>query len=388
MSKRFIFWQNINSMHQSAFLKALAMRYEVTLVTARTGTGREEMGWSEPDLPGVKVLHIREIDWKDLIRRHAGPEDCHVFAGLHAFAPVHAALQEAMRHACRIGVYAEPLVMRGPAGLLKQFRGYFDRVWYAPRLDFVLCIGPACRRQYLGWGFAAERLYPWAYVTEACPEPLPVAEANRPIRIIFPASFIRRKGADILLQAVSRLPPSHPFEFIGYSMPHGDLDAFQRRWQDRIKDFPHIRLLPYTNNADVRRALAAADLMVLPSRFDGWGAAVNESLMAGTPVLVSDRCGAASVIAGKELLGSVFGPPDVGSLTAALARTLQEGHPSPERRLSIRIWAEQHLSGQALADHFLQITNAAVREGIPSTTAPWDTMPPMVVNTFEPIPLP
>jgi glycosyltransferase involved in cell wall biosynthesis len=35
---------------------------------------------------------------------------------------------------------------------------------------------------------------------------------------------------------------------------------------------------------------------VLPSRFDGWGAVVNEALMVGTPVICSDRCGASDVI--------------------------------------------------------------------------------------------
>ena len=42
--------------------------------------------------------------------------------------------------------------------------------------------------------------------------------------------------------------------------------------------------------------MAAADVLVLPSRFDGWGAVVNEALMVGTPVICSDRCGASDVI--------------------------------------------------------------------------------------------
>ena len=35
---------------------------------------------------------------------------------------------------------------------------------------------------------------------------------------------------------------------------------------------------------------------MLPSRFDGWGAVVNEALMVGTPVICSDRCGASDLI--------------------------------------------------------------------------------------------
>ena len=89
---KFIFWQNINSMHQSAFIKALAKQHDVTLVTIRRGSGREEMGWFEPELPGVTLLHIDETDWRSLIRRNAGNDAIHLFAGLHAFAPIHRAL--------------------------------------------------------------------------------------------------------------------------------------------------------------------------------------------------------------------------------------------------------------------------------------------------------
>ncbi|MGH9904076.1 MAG: glycosyltransferase, partial [Pyrinomonadaceae bacterium] len=42
--------------------------------------------------------------------------------------------------------------------------------------------------------------------------------------------------------------------------------------------------------------LAAADLLVLPSRWDGWGLVVNEAFAAGVPVIVSDCCGAADLI--------------------------------------------------------------------------------------------
>lgn len=39
-----------------------------------------------------------------------------------------------------------------------------------------------------------------------------------------------------------------------------------------------------------------ADLVIVPSRWDGWGMAVNEALFAGVPVAATDCCGAASVI--------------------------------------------------------------------------------------------
>lgn len=367
---RIVFWQNINSMHQSAFLKALAQQHDVTLVTTRKGSGREEMGWYEPELPGITLHYIADIDWKALIRRSA-PEDIHVFAGLHAFAPIHRALIYAMRQNVRLGVYAEPLVMTGLAGMVKQWRGRIDAMMFAGRLDFILCIGRECRRQFLGWGFPEEKLHDWAYVTEAYEQNMPSVDRSRPFRIIFPASCSLRKGADLLVDAAASIPADLPFELICYSVPPGTPDACLRRARQLIEGLPHIGLVPFIDNAAVRSAIANADLMVLPSRFDGWGAVVNEALGAGTPVLVSDRCGASILIQHRPLLGEIFGPPGVDALRDALIRAIKEGSPSAQRREAIRAWSHHHISGTSLATHFNNILRATVGGAGKRTTAPW-----------------
>ena len=49
----------------------------------------------------------------------------------------------------------------------------------------------------------------------------------------------------------------------------------------------------------VEAEITKADLLILPSRFDGWGAVVNEALAHGCRVLASDRV-QASVLLGPE----------------------------------------------------------------------------------------
>jgi len=368
---KFIFWQNINSMHQSAFIKVLAEQHDVTLVTTRHGSGREEMGWYEPELPGVTLLHIGETDWKALIRRNAGKDSIHVFAGLHAFAPVHRALLYACRHDCRIGVYAEPLVMNGPLRLIKQLRGRLDALRFAEKLEFILCIGKACRRQFLGWGFPEHKLHDWSYVTETVPNTMLQRSVDRPFRIIFPASCSPRKGADMLLEAAASLKTEVQFELICHSLSPVSANAFEQRMIDLSKGMDHIYLKPFMDNTKVRLAIEEADLLVLPSRFDGWGAVVNEALGVGTPVLVSDQCGSSYLVEGNPLLGNVFGPPTVETLRSALKSIISRGIPTEARKQQIRAWAERHISGSALADHFLRIVDVASRKSPERTTAPW-----------------
>lgn len=367
----FIFWQNINSMHQSAFLKALALQHDVTLITMQKGSGREEMGWHVPELPGVQLLHLSDINWKSLISQNSGSNAIHIFAGLHAFRPIHQAMLYALRQGCRIGVYAEPLVMKGLIGAVKQIRGCLDAFKFGTRIDFVLCIGKECRKQYLQWGFPEYKLHDWAYVTEPfninVDRPLP----DRPFKIIFPASCSKRKGADLLLEAAVSLPEDISFELTCYSLPANNYNAFERKMMARINGFEHIRLLPFMDNEKVRTAISESDLLVLPSRFDGWGAVVNEALGAGTPVLVSDKCGSSILIQEKPWLGEVFGPPEVATLRTALIRMLKDGTPAQMRRHQIKSWASNNISGPALAEHFLDVVAVAFASDRKQTTPRW-----------------
>ena len=101
------------------------------------------------------------------------------------------------------------------------------------------------------------------------------------------------------------------------------------------------------SNAQVFATLAETDLLVLPSRYDGWGAVVNEALLCGTPVVCSDAAGAACVLDGE--LGSAFPSENVTELRKALERQIRLGPVSPEKRERIRALAETRVSATAAA---------------------------------------
>jgi glycosyltransferase involved in cell wall biosynthesis len=62
-----------------------------------------------------------------------------------------------------------------------------------------------------------------------------------------------------------------------------------------------------------------ADVFVLPSQNENFGNTAAESAACGTPVIVTDRCGVAPIIAGRA--GEVI-PHDVEALESALAKFL------------------------------------------------------------------
>ncbi|NDC76516.1 MAG: glycosyltransferase [Chitinophagia bacterium] len=371
MSRRFIFWQNINSIHQSAFLKALSKSHEVILVTSDSGTERERMGWSEPALPGIRHVRMREGGWESLLRNREGEEDCHVFAGLHAFPGVHAAFRRAVALRCRIGIYSEPLVRQGAVGWLKDLRGRFDSLRYSDAIDFVLCIGEEARRQFRAWGFPKHRLHSWAYVTEDMGQQPDVIPSDEKLRCVFPASLIPRKGADILLLALSLMRHRNAIHVDAFSVDPDAMDDWQKALKIEADRSGVMSVRPYISNDELLRRLPAYDLMLLPSRHDGWGAAVNESLMAGVPVLASDRCGSSSLLRGRTFLGQAV-PPDPKRLAECLDAIVEKGRPRPEVRARIRDWALQHISGEALSRYFLSIADGSSSALAFDATAPWE----------------
>jgi glycosyltransferase involved in cell wall biosynthesis len=105
--------------------------------------------------------------------------------------------------------------------------------------------------------------------------------------------LIVRKRVDLLLQAFSQLDlPTARLRIIG----KGDQEPHLLELAHQLDIAERVSFSQGMPNADIVAAMAAADVLVLPSRFDGWGAVVNEALMVGTPVISSDRCGASDVI--------------------------------------------------------------------------------------------
>jgi len=70
---------------------------------------------------------------------------------------------------------------------------------------------------------------------------------------------------------------------------------------------------------------------VLPSRYDGWGVVVNEAILAGVPVLCSDRVGAGAFVRRWDC-GTTCAAESVDALAGALAEMAQQ----PARRQRMR----------------------------------------------------
>jgi glycosyltransferase involved in cell wall biosynthesis len=92
-----------------------------------------------------------------------------------------------------------------------------------------------------------------------------------------------------------------------------------------------VRFMGYVPDADLRHLYSAADALVLPSFYEGFGLPVVESMACGTPVIASNA-GALPEVVGSA--GLLFDPHSSEELAAVLGRVLSDA--SLRRDLSAR----------------------------------------------------
>ena len=85
-----------------------------------------------------------------------------------------------------------------------------------------------------------------------------------------------------------------------------------------------VRFLGFVNQTQLPALYTGADVMVLPSQYDAFGVVVNEALLSGCPVIVSNNVGA-----GRDLIAPVdpsfiYLCGDVDALSALLRRVLSD----------------------------------------------------------------
>jgi glycosyltransferase involved in cell wall biosynthesis len=163
------------------------------------------------------------------------------------------------------------------------------------------------------------------------------------------ARLAPQKGLDVLLDAVARLA-ADKLEVRAVLAGGGPLAA-ELTADARARDLPLTLLGPRSDVADL---LAAADVVVVPSRWEGQPLIVQEALRTGAAIVATDAGGTAALTQDGAVL---VRPGDPGALAEAIAALL--AHPATLADLRER----SLVRGQALptADDALQQVLAVYR---------------------------
>jgi glycosyltransferase involved in cell wall biosynthesis len=374
-----VFWQKIPSIHQAPIIRELSrLTTTPVLVVAENDVSaeRREQGWQRPDF-GLAKLKIGPSRRERVhVLEETSKESIHVFTGIQAYPETYWTFRQAVGCGATVGLYSEPIDDSGWRGSAKRGLYRMHALRWGSRLDFLLLTGQRAQDWFAARGFPKERIFPYGYFV-AWPEigsTLDVPDSSPrgdQFEWVFLGQLVPRKGLDLLLQSLARLPEARwQLRVIGVGPDAGTYKNAARE----LGVAARVEWVGAVPNRRVQDFLISADALVLPSRFDGWGAVVNEALSVGTPVVVSDACGAAELVAESER-GEVFRTNSIPALTAALGTQLAKGRVGSMRRAAIRNWAAASIAPVVAAEYLLGVM-AHVRNGAARLDPPWLRSPP------------
>lgn len=167
---------------------------------------------------------------------------------------------------------------------------------------------------------------------------------------------VAEKGAFDLLEAVDRLRADLP-DVRAVVLGEGQDRAAAEARSVELGLTGHVRFVGWVDPARVPSWLAAADVVVAPSRTapDGWkeaqGLSIVEAMAAGRPVVATDTGGIGDAIT-HEVTGLLVGEGRAGELAAAIRRLHADPGLADRLGTAARERAVERFSAEASADAF------------------------------------
>lgn len=145
-----------------------------------------------------------------------------------------------------------------------------------------------------------------------------------------------KRPLDLLRAFASAGIPNSYLVYAGDGSMRGQLqrEAGQLGIQNRV------RFLGFVNQSALPDCYCASDVMVLPSAYEPFGVVVNEAMLCGCPVIVSDRVGARFDLVTEGETGFVYPAGNVAVLATVLNKAIQ----SEEKLEKMRDAARKRMS--------------------------------------------
>lgn len=137
--------------------------------------------------------------------------------------------------------------------------------------------------------------------------------------IVFCAKFIERKSPQDLLKAFAKANvPNSYLVLVG----DGPLKDELHSEAETLGITDKIRFLGFVKYSELPEVYTASDLLVHPAEWEPYGLIVNEAMVCGIPVIVSDRVGAGYDLVVEEVTGFIYPWGNVEALAKLLKQTL------------------------------------------------------------------
>jgi glycosyltransferase involved in cell wall biosynthesis len=223
---------------------------------------------------------------------------------------------------------------------------------------------------FKGLGAPVGKIYPFGYFRSKPGGPTNIrgVQSKDEIEVVFVGQLVHRKGVDLLIEAMCPLFSEYPglmLTLIG----NGDMQAELEGQAASAGVAERVTFGGRFDSDQIPERLSAADLVILPSRWDGWGLVINEAFSVGVPVIVSDQCGAADLVQ-NNVNGYVFRGGDAGELRGCLRRFVEGRTEHDGLRLGATLTGE-NISTEAVVPYLIECLKHMTGATLERPTPPW-----------------
>lgn len=314
------FWQNCISPHQIPYIRQIQMDERVgrvVLIAPRIDYDeRKAMGWNADEmLHGSQLEYYVKpsLDKIEELMQYETSHSIHLFSGIRGDYETFQFFLKSRQYQLRRGFIQEPPYTYDKPLWAHYIRFFLQDRKFIKDFDYVFAIGEDAVTYFRSWS-KRWKVVPFIYCVEK-PQAYSFTKGDD-LSICYVGSLSRRKNVLVLLKAMQGIP-CH-LDIYGDGEERMKLNEFVALHQMEAQVTFHGKV----DMKEVTQLMQQHDVLILPSRYDGWGAVVNEALMSGVYSICSNRCGARLLLKNNQL-GSVFVNNNVDSLKHQLKTCIQ-----------------------------------------------------------------
>lgn len=276
---------------------------------------------------------------------------------------VHSTFAGAMVRLCRPLIPRRTRIIYCPHGwsFVREGKAWKNRVLAAAErmlahgCDRIICISEHEREEAEAAGIAPRKLTVIDNGVTPRSSSFGRMPATGPLRIAFAGRFDRQKGFDTYCEVMRQLGDLAIGSAIGRAIVSTDGTEIP----------PNVEVLGWQPRDRVYELYEQADLLIVPSRWEGFGLVAVEAMQAGTAVFASRVGGLKDIIVDGET-GRLFIPGDVEGIVAMIRATSREE--LADFGISGLIRFREKYTAARMNDQIIQLYSAATGKSLPIET--------------------
>tara|TARA_B100000780_G_scaffold277360_1_gene247862 strand:- start:1425 stop:2588 length:1164 start_codon:yes stop_codon:yes gene_type:complete len=306
-----IWWESCITEHQIHTLSELSKFSNVKLFVYAerlNDSSRQIQGWTECDWSLIDIEVIPAPKYRYIFKVLKNKKNhTHVFGGPFDSLLISSALFLSSFMGLKTYILTEPYLTI-PSNLLSDKNKFTNWVlskirpikykilWtlLKNKINGVFAISSTAIQQLKSIGLMYDKIFPFAYFIPTSKSLLKnnllrnISSSDNILRIVFIGNVIHTKGIDIAINTVNKVNSLSTKVILDVYGPYSKKNKYA--WSSSVR---YQGLIPF---GEAQHKIQNYDLLILPSRYDGWGVVINEAILAKVPVICSNQAGASSFV--------------------------------------------------------------------------------------------